>query len=184
MRFSYGIERDRCCLSRKTARRSLCRLSRKLRETVFYYGLSPWELQLQNMHKMVTICLLSPDRERPTAMPWASRSSTSVLVLLRPAAGAAHIAGGGGIHEDQPRHVDIVLFRRLLGRMIAPDAALIGGGRSVLFGTFLPVYPKIQFAGSAMALRTKAVISSPSRSTLRSMSASIRFHRNCRKKPT
>ena len=50
MRFSYGIERDRCCLSRKTARRSLCRLSRKLRETVFYYGLSPWELQLQNMH--------------------------------------------------------------------------------------------------------------------------------------
>ena len=38
--------------------------------------------------------------------------------------------------------------------------------------------------GSAMALRTKAVISSPSRSTLRSMSASIRFHRNCRKKPT
>lgn len=62
--------------------------------------------------------------------------------------------------------------------------ALIDGGRSVLFGTFLPVYPKIQFDGSAMALRTKAVISSPSRSTLRSMSASIRFHRNCRKKPT
>ena len=113
-------------------------------------------------------------------MPWASRLSASVLVLLRPAAGAAHIAGGGGIHEDQPRHVDIVLFRRLLGRMIAPDAAL----RSVLLGTFLPVYPKIQFAGSAMALRTKAVINSPSRSTLRSMSASIRFHRNCRKKPT
>ena len=106
------------------------------------------------------------------------------LVLLRPAAGAAHIAGGGGIHADQPRHVDIVLFRRLLGRMIAPDAALIDGGRSVLLGTFLPVYPKIQFDGSAMALRTKAVISSPSRSTLRSMSASIRFHRNCRKKPT
>lgn len=100
------------------------------------------------------------------------------------AAGAAHIAGGGGIHEDQPRHVDIVLFRRLLGRMIAPDAALIDGGRSVLLGTFLPVYPKIQFDGSAMALRTKTVISSPSRSTLRSMSASIRFHRNCRKKPT
>ena len=100
------------------------------------------------------------------------------------AAGAAHIAGGGGIHEDQPRHVDIVLFRRLLGRMIAPDATLIDSGRSVLFGTFLPVYPKIQFDGSAMALRTKAVISSPSRSTLRSMSASIRFHRNCRKKPT
>lgn len=122
--------------------------------------------------------------ERLTAMPWASRSSTSVLVLLRPAAGAAHIAGGGGIHADQPRHVDIVLFRRLLGRMIAPDAALIDGGRSVLLGTFLPVYPKIQFDGSAMALRTKAVISSPSRSTLRSMSASIRFHRNCRKKPT
>ena len=67
---------------------------------------------------------------------------------------------------------------------IAPDAALIDGGRSVLLGTFLPVYPKIQFDGSAMALRTKAVISSPSRSTLRSMSASIRFHRNCRKKPT
>lgn len=89
-----------------------------------------------------------------------------------------------GSIEDQPRHVDIVLFRRLLGRMIAPDAALIDGGRSVLFGTFLPVYPKIQFDGSAMALRTKAVISSPSRSTLRSMSASIRFHRNCRKKPT
>ena len=137
-----------------------------------------------NYKIMVTICLLSLDRERPTAMPWASRSSTSVLVLLRPAAGAAHIAGGGGIHEDQPRHVDIVLFRRLLGRMIAPDAALIDGGRSVLLGTFLPVYPKIQFDGSAMALRTKAVISSPSRSTLRSMSASIRFHRNCRKKPT
>ena len=117
-------------------------------------------------------------------MPWASRSSTSVLVLLRPAAGAAHIAGGGGIHEDQPRHVDIVRFRRLPGRMIAPDAALIDGGRSVLLGTFLPVYPKIQFVGSAMALRTKAVISSPSQSTLRSMSASIRFHRNCRKKPT
>ena len=110
MRFSYGIERDRCCLFRKTARRSLCRLSRKLRETVFYYGLSPWELQLQNMHKMVTICLLSPDRERPTAMPRASRSWTSVLVLLRPAAGAAHIAGGGGIRRDQPRHVDIVRF--------------------------------------------------------------------------
>ena len=75
--------------------------------------------QLQNMHKMVTICLLSPDRERPTAMPWASRLSASVLVLLRPAAGAAHIAGGGGIHEDQPRHVDIVRFRRLLSHMIA-----------------------------------------------------------------
>ena len=116
-------------------------------------------------------------------MPWASRSSASVLVLLRPAAGAAHIAGGGGIHEDQPRHVDIVRFRRLPGRMIAPDGALIGG-RSVLLGTFLPVYPKIQFDGSAMALRTKAVINSPNRSTLRSMSASIRFHRNCRKKPT
>ena len=107
-------------------------------------------------------------------MPWASRSSTSVLVFLRPAAGAVHIAGGGGIHEDQPRHVDIVRFRRLLGRMIAPDAALIDGvGEKGL-----------QFAGSAMALWTKAVISSPSRSTLRSMSASIRFHRNCRKKPT
>ena len=117
-------------------------------------------------------------------MPWASRSSASVLVLLRPAAGAAHIAGGGGIHEDQPRHVDIVLLRRLPGRMIAPDGALIGGGRSVLLGTFLPVYPKIQFDGSAMALRTKAVINSPNRSALRSMSASIRFHRNCRKKPT
>lgn len=101
-----------------------------------------------------------------------------------PSSGAAHIAGGGGIHADQPRHVDIVLFRRLLGHMIAPDAALIDGGRSVLLGTFLPVYPKIQFDGSAMALRTKAVISSPSQSTLRSMSASIRFHRNCRKKPT
>ena len=98
-------------------------------------------------------------------MPWASRSWASVLVLRRPAAGAAHIAGGGGSHEDQPRHVDIVRFRRLLGRMIAPDAALVDGGRSVLFGTFLPVYPKIQFDGSAMALRTKAVISSPSRST-------------------
>lgn len=90
------------------------------------------------------------------------------------AAGAAHIAGGGGIHEGQPRHVDIVRFRRLPGRMIAPDAALIDGvGEKGL-----------QFDGSAMALRTKAVISSPSRSTLRSMSASIRFHRNCRKKPT
>lgn len=184
MRFSYGIERDRCCLSRKTARRSLCRLSRKLRETVFYYGLSPWELQLQNMHKMVTICLLSPDRERPTAMPWASRSSTSVLVFLRPAAGAVHIAGGGGIHEDQPRHVDIVLFRRLLGRMIAPDAALIDGRQKRPVGDISAGLSKIQFDGSAMALRTKAVISSPSRSTLRSMSASIRFHRNCRKKPT
>lgn len=120
----------------------------------------------------------------PRRCPWASRSWASVLVLRRPAAGAAHIAGGGGIHADQPRHVDIVRFRRLPGRMIAPDAALIDGGRSVLLGTFLPVYPKIQFDGSAMALRTKAVISSPSRSTLRSMSASIRFHRNCRKKPT
>lgn len=106
---------------------------------------------------------------------WCSSAQQPVQRILQAEVGSI---------EDQPRHVDIVLFRRLLGRMIAPDAALIDGGRSVLFGTFLPVYPKIQFDGSAMALRTKAVISSPSRSTLRSMSASIRFHRNCRKKPT
>ena len=50
-----------------------------------------------------------------------------VAVFRRPAAGAVHIAGGGGIHQDEPGDVDVVFGRRLLGHMIAPDAALIDG---------------------------------------------------------
>ena len=49
-----------------------------------------------------------------------------VAVFRRPAAGAVHIAGGGGIHQNQPRHVDIVLGCVLLRRLIAPEAALVG----------------------------------------------------------
>lgn len=49
-----------------------------------------------------------------------------VAIFRRPAAGAVHIAGGGGIHQNQPRHVDVVLLRRLLRRLIAPEAALVG----------------------------------------------------------
>ena len=49
-----------------------------------------------------------------------------VAIFRRPAAGAVHIAGGGGIHQNQPRHTDVVFFRCLLRRLIAPEAALIG----------------------------------------------------------
>ena len=49
-----------------------------------------------------------------------------VAVLRRPAAGAVHIAGGGRVHQDEPRHVDAVLGGVLLRRLVAPEAALIG----------------------------------------------------------
>ena len=98
---------------------------------------------------------------------WCSSAQQPVQRILQAEVGSMRISHG-----------------TLISYLAAFSCAVLDGGRSVLFGTFLPVYPKIQFDGSAMALRTKAVISSPSRSTLRSMSASIRFHRNCRKKPT
>ena len=50
-----------------------------------------------------------------------------VAVLRRPAAGAVHIAGGGGVHEDDPGNVALVLFGQLPGRAVAPEAPFIGG---------------------------------------------------------
>lgn len=67
-----------------------------------------------------------------------------VAIFRRPAAGAVHIAGGGGIHQNQPRHVDIVLGCVLLRRLIAPEAALVGrvgqGGLENI-GVVLPDQP-------------------------------------------
>ena len=50
-----------------------------------------------------------------------------VTVFCRPAAGAAHVARGGRVHQNQPRDVDIILCRRLLRHMVAADAAFIDG---------------------------------------------------------
>ena len=48
-----------------------------------------------------------------------------MAVLRRPAAGAVHVAGGGGIHQDQPRYIDVVLGGILLRCLIAPETALV-----------------------------------------------------------
>ena len=37
-----------------------------------------------------------------------------------------HIAGRGGIHQDEPRHVDVVLGGVLLRRLVAAEATLVG----------------------------------------------------------
>ena len=50
-----------------------------------------------------------------------------MAVLRRPAAGAVHIAGGGGIHENEPGNVDVILGGVGLGRLIAAEATLVGG---------------------------------------------------------
>lgn len=50
-----------------------------------------------------------------------------MTIFRRPTAGAVHIAGGGGVHQDQPRYIDVVFLRGFLRHMIAPDAALIDG---------------------------------------------------------
>ena len=50
-----------------------------------------------------------------------------VAVLRRPAAGAVHIAGGGGIHENEPGNVDVILGGVGLSRLIAAEATLVGG---------------------------------------------------------
>ena len=151
----------------------------KLRETVFII-IYPHRITITKYAQMVTICLLSrTGRAHGDAVglsfidfgfgaPQAQPSRYSAIAFR--------------IREDQPRHVDIVCFPPSLGAVAGCRPRRRRRKRPV--ETFLPVHPKIQFDGSAMALRTKAVISSPSRSTLRSMSASIRFHRNCRKKPT
>ena len=49
-----------------------------------------------------------------------------VAVFCRPAAGAVHVAGGGGIHQNEPGHIDVVLGGVFLCRLIAPKSALIG----------------------------------------------------------
>ena len=49
-----------------------------------------------------------------------------VAVFCRPAASAVHVAGGGGIHQNEPGHVDVVLGGVFLCRLIAPKSALIG----------------------------------------------------------
>ena len=54
------------------------------------------------------------------------REALLVAVLRRPAAGAVHVAGGGGVHQDQPGDVAAVLLGVLLGLLIAPEAALVG----------------------------------------------------------
>ena len=48
-----------------------------------------------------------------------------MTVLCRPAAGAVHIAGGGGVHQNEPRNIAAVLFGILLGLLIAAEATLI-----------------------------------------------------------
>lgn len=48
-----------------------------------------------------------------------------MTVLCRPAAGAVHIAGGGGVHKDEPGDIAAVLFGVLLGLLIAAEATLI-----------------------------------------------------------
>ena len=48
-----------------------------------------------------------------------------MTVLCRPAAGAVHIAGGGGVHKDEPGDIAAVLFGVLLGLLVAAEATLI-----------------------------------------------------------
>ena len=48
-----------------------------------------------------------------------------MAVFGGPAAGAVHIAGGGGVHQNEPRDVAAVLFGVLLGLLIAAEAALV-----------------------------------------------------------
>ena len=49
-----------------------------------------------------------------------------MTILRRPTASAVHIAGRGGIHQDQPRYIDVVFGGVLLRRLIAPEASLVG----------------------------------------------------------
>lgn len=49
-----------------------------------------------------------------------------VAVFRRPAAGAVHVAGGGRVHQNEPRHVDVVFSCVFLRRLVAAEAALIG----------------------------------------------------------
>ena len=46
-----------------------------------------------------------------------------MAVFGGPAAGAVHIAGGGGVHQNEPRDVAAVLFGVLLGLLIAAEAS-------------------------------------------------------------
>ena len=48
-----------------------------------------------------------------------------MTVLCRPAAGAVHIAGGGGVHKDEPGDIAAILFGVLLGLLVAAEATLI-----------------------------------------------------------
>ena len=48
-----------------------------------------------------------------------------MTVLCRPAAGAVHIAGGGGVHQNEPGDIAAILFGVLLGLLIAAEATLI-----------------------------------------------------------
>ena len=48
-----------------------------------------------------------------------------VAVFGSPAAGAVHIAGGGGVHQNEPRDVAAVFFGVLLCLLVAAEAALI-----------------------------------------------------------
>ena len=48
-----------------------------------------------------------------------------MTVLCRPAAGAVHIAGGGGVHQNEPRNIAAILFCILLCLLIAAEATLI-----------------------------------------------------------
>lgn len=48
-----------------------------------------------------------------------------MAVFGGPAAGAVHIAGGGGVHQNEPRDVAAVLFGVFLGLLIAAEATLV-----------------------------------------------------------
>ena len=49
-----------------------------------------------------------------------------VSILRRPAPGAAHVAGGGRVHQHQPGNVAAMLLRGLLCGLVASETAFIG----------------------------------------------------------
>ena len=48
-----------------------------------------------------------------------------MAVFGGPAAGAVHIAGGGGVHKDEPGDIAAILFGVLLGLLVAAEATLV-----------------------------------------------------------
>ena len=49
-----------------------------------------------------------------------------MAVLCGPAAGAVHVAGGGGIHQDELGYIDVIFLGGLLRCLVDPEAAFVG----------------------------------------------------------